>query len=664
MKKHAMRKWLCLLAALMMALPLTLGAAAAEDAVWETSSTGNVLKKYNGGGGDITIPATLNGNSIIRMETGSIYKDREITSVVFEEGITSIGTNCLYKLDTMETITFPQSLQVIEGYNLYDADILKEVTIPAAVRTIEGGFLGYCEQLEKVVFEGPCPLFQDPSSTLSRFPENAVVLVPDDQLEAYQEALLNVPMAQIQPSGKPAGAQPLSAQYDFDAATGTITNCVTNDAWAEIPAEIGGVPVRAIGPSAFAACTYLTGVVIPDGVESIGDKAFENLKLVYAEVPESVTKIGARAFYYYRGNSIPIPSGLETIADGCYRGANLNGRLAIPPKVRTIGKEAFRGTYVTEVFFPASLELIDSQAFYGNYLTRVSFETAALPEIAEDAFENHYKAMTVELPATATDAELRTAQEKFLGMGIHATVVRKPAVELQAEITDEALRELQSQLSALGVSATVVRAAGSSAAPAPAPEPTAAPASEPTAAPAPEPTAAPAPEPTAVPTAEPTAAPTAEPAPAPAPQQGASSGGSWTKYKGVYYYEDAAGKRITGWVQDSGNWYYLDPQYNGAMKTGWLQLNNNWYYLNPDGARATGWVQVKGMWYYLDENGVMQTGWIRDLEAEAKLDPPGSREIWHWCNSQGVMMADGFKQIDGRWEYFDKNGVWQPDVRP
>ena len=60
----------------------------------------------------------------------------------------------------------------------------------------------------------------------------------------------------------------------------------------------------------------------------------------------------------------------------------------------------------------------------------------------------------------------------------------------------------------------------------------------------------------------------------------------------------------------------------------------------------------------------MQTGWIRDLEAEAKLDPPGSREIWHWCNSQGVMMADGFKQIDGRWEYFDKNGVWQPDVRP
>ena len=64
MKKHVMRKWLCLLAALMMALPLTLGAAAAEDAVWETSSTGNVLKKYNGGGGDITIPATLNMEKI------------------------------------------------------------------------------------------------------------------------------------------------------------------------------------------------------------------------------------------------------------------------------------------------------------------------------------------------------------------------------------------------------------------------------------------------------------------------------------------------------------------------------------------------------------------------------------------------------------------------
>ena len=44
------------------------------------------------------------------------------------------------------------------------------------------------------------------------------------------------------------------------------------------------------------------------------------------------------------------------------------------------------------------------------------------------------------------------------------------------------------------------------------------------------------------------------------------------------------------------------------MKTGWIKESGNWYYLDDSGAMKTGWCWVSGSWYYLDTSGVMQTG--------------------------------------------------------
>ena len=43
-----------------------------------------------------------------------------------------------------------------------------------------------------------------------------------------------------------------------------------------VPLELGGAPVVGIGTRAFSGCDKLTSIVIPQGVESIGDYAFEN----------------------------------------------------------------------------------------------------------------------------------------------------------------------------------------------------------------------------------------------------------------------------------------------------------------------------------------------------------------------------------------------------
>lgn len=83
-----------------------------------------------------------------------------------------------------------------------------------------------------------------------------------------------------------------------------------------IPSEYKGKPVTGIGDTAFAKCTDLKSVVIPDGIKSIGNYAFnECVGLASITIPDSVTDIGSKAFYNCWGLiSVKLGSGLTTLA--------------------------------------------------------------------------------------------------------------------------------------------------------------------------------------------------------------------------------------------------------------------------------------------------------------------------------------------------------------
>lgn len=86
-----------------------------------------------------------------------------------------------------------------------------------------------------------------------------------------------------------------------------------------------------------------------------------------------------------------------------------------------------------------------------------------------------------------------------------------------------------------------------------------------------------------------------------------------------YFYEN--GNKFSGWLQNpenSGIWYYLDPNNDCAMATGWRLIDNLYYYFNPkDGASnhiaglaggqmvRSHWVASGTNWYYVKESGIM-----------------------------------------------------------
>lgn len=78
-----------------------------------------------------------------------------------------------------------------------------------------------------------------------------------------------------------------------------------------------------------------------------------------------------------------------------------------------------------------------------------------------------------------------------------------------------------------------------------------------------------------------------------------------------WFFFDAEGNMMTGWIMDGGRWYYLNLVSDGTqgrMFTGWQLINGVWYYLNPisDGTKgamlADTWVGE----YYVNADGAWE----------------------------------------------------------
>jgi len=184
-----------------------------------------------------------------------------------------------------------------------------------------------------------------------------------------------------------------NTESDFAiTADGTITKYEGWDANVVIPARIGSVTVRAIGPRAFES-NDLTGVTIPAGVTSIGERAFANNQLTTITIPSSVTSIGNEAFRSNRLTNITISGNNVSIGSSAFRdnqltsvtisgnGVNIGSSafvnnqvtsLTITGNVSSFGNEAFRNNRLTNITIPGNNVTIGSSAFRDNQLTGVT----------------------------------------------------------------------------------------------------------------------------------------------------------------------------------------------------------------------------------------------------------------------------------------------------
>ena len=109
--------------------------------------------------------------------------------------------------------------------------------------------------------------------------------------------------------------------------------------------------VTCIGGSAFADCSGLTSVTIPNSVTSIGGEAFYYCKgLTSVTIPNSVTSIGDGAFCFCFGlTSVTIPNSVTSIGGDAFAGCSGLTSVTIGSGVTSIGNLAFEGADIPTV---------------------------------------------------------------------------------------------------------------------------------------------------------------------------------------------------------------------------------------------------------------------------------------------------------------------------
>jgi len=141
-----------------------------------------------------------------------VFWNTDVTSIVIEEGVTSIGNEAFHLCRNLISITIPKTLKSIGNNAFYDCTSLTSVTIPGNVESIGESAFYYCDNLTDVTL-------QDGVKSIG------------DAAFIWCNNLTNI----------------------------VLPNSMTS-----------------IGYYAFKDCTSLTSITIPDSVTSIGNDAFYN----------------------------------------------------------------------------------------------------------------------------------------------------------------------------------------------------------------------------------------------------------------------------------------------------------------------------------------------------------------------------------------------------
>ena len=373
------------------------------------TSVGNSTFSWCTGLTSVTIP-----NSVTSIGDYAFSGCRRLTSVTIPNNVTSIG-DYAFGRSGLTSVTIPNSVTSIGEEAFYDCSGLTSVTIPNSVTSIGDYAFRGCSGLISIVVEAGNKVFdsRDNSNAIIKTASNTLIagcmntIIPESVTSIGDDAFSGC-------SGLTSVIIPESVTSIGDDAFSGCSSLTS----VTIPGS-----VTSIGRYAFFHCRGLTSVIIGNGVTSIGNSAFngcsgltsikvESGNTVYDSrnncnaiietasniliagcmntiIPESVTSIGDKAFYWCSGlTSITIPNSVTYIFELAFYECSGLTSVTIGSGVTSIFGNAFsRCSGLTSVTIGSGVTSIFGFAFYEcSGLQSIICYAAETPKVNENTF--------------------------------------------------------------------------------------------------------------------------------------------------------------------------------------------------------------------------------------------------------------------------------------
>jgi hypothetical protein len=287
-------------------------------------------------------------NPVYSSQAGVLFNKSQTTLIQFPAGYAGV-------------YTVPNGVTNIGSDAFLECNGLTSITIPASVNSWNDYAFSYCNNLLAVFFQGNAPV--------NSSPDHGFVFQDDPDATLYY----------LHGTTGWAATFDLLPDVSWDPQVLTQLICTTNDGAITItaytgnggavviPSAINGIPVASIGTNAFFNSTNLTGITLPNTITNLEDSAFAGCTALTGVVVPDGT-IGSGVFSNCLAlNNVTLARSITAIGDSEFSDCSTLTTITIPGGVTNIGEFAFNDCLsLSGVYFLGDAPAADSTVFAGD----------------------------------------------------------------------------------------------------------------------------------------------------------------------------------------------------------------------------------------------------------------------------------------------------------